>query len=75
MIDWTLHITDIFTVVGGAVFVSTVFIKLRDAIRDNTAAVGRISLILDKHEEKLSKHEEQINIWRGEKIGEASSSH
>lgn len=69
MIDWTIHFGDIFTLVSGFAFVTVIFIKLRDALRDNTRCIERIMEITEKHTEQIDDHERQINIWKGAGVG------
>lgn len=69
MIDWTIHFGDILILVSGFAFVTVIFIKLRDALRDNTKCIERIMKITEKHTEQIDDHERQINIWKGAGVG------
>ena len=55
---------DVLTILGGAVFVSVVFIKFRDALRDNTAAIMIMSETLLIHGRKLDEHHEILTELR-----------
>lgn len=65
-IDWTIHLSDLIVFGGGIIAFVTIFLRLRDAMRDLTKAVGSegpppIGLIGDVHH--LKREQRQHREW------------